>query len=114
MSTGETLTCEPSGGGAVSPAAVPVVSGMGVPTCAVAAGKRLAMPAGAMPPASSFLAIPGGRSRPRPASPGGTTFDLPDEESCDGVTGTALEMCICRPRLAHTICRDGLTTPQPL
>jgi hypothetical protein len=84
-----------------------------VPTCTVAAGKRLAMPAGAMPPVSRFLAMPGGRPRPRFASPGGTTFDLLDDGSCDGIAGTALEMCICNPCPARTICRYGLTSPQP-
>ena len=90
-----------------------MVSEVGVPTCTVAAGKRLAMPAGAMPPASSFLAMPGGRLRPRPANPGGTTFDLPDEEGCGAVAGKALEMCIVTPSGSYDM-PNGLTTPQPL
>ena len=94
-----------------------MVSEVGVPTCTVAAGKRLAMPAGALPPSSSFLAMPGGRLRPRPANPGGTTFDLPDEEGCGAVAGKALEMCIVTPvrliRYAERV-NDASTAPSPL
>jgi hypothetical protein len=32
---------------------------------------------------------------------------LPDEEGCGAVAGKALQMCICNPRPAHTICRTG-------
>lgn len=75
---------EPSVGGALFVSVRPLSEIGGV-----AAGKRFAMPAGSSPP--SFLAMPGGRSRPRRESPGGTSFDTPDDCGCKGA---AVEMCI--------------------
>ena len=96
--------------GAALPVSLPPVSGDGV---SIAAGKRLAMPAGGMPPAANFLAMPGGRLRLRFASPGGIAFDLPGDDCCAGIAGAVLEMCILTPRLPDQNMREGLMTPQP-
>ena len=64
----------------------------------VAAGKRLAIPGGTLPPLASFLVIPGGSSRSRFAKPGGTAVDLPDDDGSDVVGGAVLEICIWRLR----------------
>jgi len=55
---------------------VPLMSDVGL---IVAAGNRLAIPGGGVPPASSFLAMPGGRAGSRFARPGGTICDFPGE-----------------------------------
>ena len=89
---------EPSTGGVTLPGSVPVVSEVGVP-------KRLVMPGGSTPPAASFLAMPGGRSRPRFARPGG--FDLHGEVGCVEVTGAVFEMCICNPVRRKLYAADG-------
>ena len=93
---------EASAAGAAPPVSVSVVSEVGV---AVAAGNRLAIPGGGVPPAASFLAMPGGRAGSRFAIPGGT--DLPWEAGCVEVTGPVLEMCICNPVRRKLYAPDG-------
>jgi hypothetical protein len=102
---GVVLSCdEASAAGVAPPVSVSVVSEVGV---TVAAGNRLAIPGGGVAPASSFLAMPGGRAGSRFARPGGTIFDLPGEVGCVEVTGPVLEMCICNPRRRKLYAADG-------
>ena len=96
---------EASAAGAPPPVSVSVASGVGG---TIAAGNRLAIPGGGVPPAASFLVMPGGRARSRFARPGGTVFDV---AGCVEVTGPVLEMCICNPRPAQIVCRGWLATP---
>ena len=99
---------EASAAGAPPPVSVSVVSEVGV---IVAAGNRLAIPGGGVPPAASFLAMPGGRAGSRFARSGGTIFDVPGEAGCVEVTGPVFEMCICNPRPAQIVCRGWLAAP---
>jgi hypothetical protein len=89
------LSCDEASPGPVPlPVSVPAVSEVGG---TIATGNRLAIPGGTLLPASSFLAMPGGRAGSRFARPGGTTCDFPGEPGCVEV-GPVLEICICNPR----------------